>query len=157
MKESTGMDSYRQIEYLIYHYAELIDSGDLSRMADLFSHAELLGPDGKLVARGSEAFLNVQRRAVNLNPKTGNPQTKHITTNVIIEVDEVANKATARSYFTVLQATDSFALQPIIAGRYLDKFERVNDQWRFQQRQSIPDLVGDLSHHLLFDITDVKT
>ena len=90
-------------------------------MADLFSHAQLLGPDGKLVASGSEKFLNVQRRAVSINPNTGNPQTKHITTNVIIEVDDIANQATARSYFTVLQPSDGFALQPIIAGRYLDQ------------------------------------
>ena len=151
------MDSYRQIEHLIYRYAELIDAGDLSRIADLFSHARLLGPDGKLVASGSKEFLNVQRRAVNINPNTGNPQTKHITTNVIIEVDDVANEATARSYFTVLQATVGFALQPIIAGRYLDKFKRVNGQWRFQQRQSIPDLRGDLSQHLLFDLNPLET
>lgn len=150
------MDSYRQIEHLIYKYAELIDAGDLNRLAALFSHADLIGPDGKRVASGSEEFLNVQRRAVNINPETGNPQTKHITTNVIIEVDEPAHKASARSYFTVLQATNGFALQPIIAGRYHDKFERVNDQWRFQQRQSIPDLIGDLSRHLLFDITNFK-
>jgi len=154
---STCMDSYREIEHLIYRYAELIDSGDLNSMADLFSHAELVGPDGKLMAKGTEEFLGLQRRAVNINPKTGNPQTKHITTNVIIEVDETIHKATARSYFTVLQATDGFALQPIIVGRYHDKFERVDGQWRFQQRQSIPDLIGDLSQHLLFDLNPLET
>jgi hypothetical protein len=83
------MDSYREIEHLIYRYAELIDSGDLNGMANLFSHAEFVDPDGKLMAKGTEEFLDLQRRAVNISPKNrGNPQTKHITANVIIEVDE---------------------------------------------------------------------
>src|SRR4029450_9181130 len=35
----------------------------------------------------------------------GVPRTKHVITNLTIEVDEAAGTATARSYFTVLQAT----------------------------------------------------
>jgi 3-phenylpropionate/cinnamic acid dioxygenase small subunit len=151
------MDSYREIENLIYEYAELIDSGNLEGMAQLFYHADFMGPDGKRVTRGAEEFLALQRRAVNIDAKTNTPRTKHITTNVIIEVDECSDKATARSYFTVLQSTGSLALQPIIAGRYKDRFERANGHWRFQQRQSIPDLIGDLSKHLLFDLKHPDT
>lgn len=151
------MDSYREIENLIYKYAELIDSGNLEGMAQLFCYADFIGPDGKLVSHGAEEFLALQRRAVNIDSNTNTPHTKHITTNVIIEVDESLDKATARSYFTVLQSTENFALQPIIAGRYKDSFERANGHWRFRRRQSIPDLIGDLSKHLLFNLKHSDT
>jgi hypothetical protein len=31
------------------------------------------------------------------------PRTRHVTTNVVIEVDEQAGAATSRAYFTALQ------------------------------------------------------
>ena len=148
------MDSYREIENLIYTYAECVDAGNLEGMAQLFSHAEFLGPDGKLAASGAEEFLTVQRQAIRIYEETGTPRTKHVTTNVRIEVDESTDTATARSYFTVFQSAEGISLQPIIAGRYKDSFERVDGNWRFRRRQSIPELFGDLSQHLLFDLTD---
>lgn len=147
------MDSYREIENLIYNYAELLDAGDLEGMAQLFSHAEFFGPDGKIAASGADEFLAINRQAVKIYPETGTPRTKHVTTNVIIEVNESADAATARSYFTVFQSTQDLALQPIISGRYRDGFERVDGNWRFRQRQTIPELFGDLAKHLLFDIS----
>ena len=54
----------------------------------------------------------------------GTPRTKHVTTNVVIEVDAEAGTAVSRSYFTVLQALPDLALQPIVSGRYQDRFER---------------------------------
>ena len=79
---------------------------------------------------------------------TGTPKTKHLTTNVIIEVD--GNQAGARSYFTVIQATDALPLQPIIAGRYHDTFARKNERWQFGAREIFVDHIGDCSAHLLF-------
>jgi hypothetical protein len=84
---------------------------------------------------------------------TGTPKTKHVTTNLIIEADAAVGTATCRSYFTVLQAVrGALPLQPIIAGRYHDRFVRTGDDgWRFDARHMIVDLVGDLSQHLLLD------
>ena len=81
----------------------------------------------------------------------GTPRTKHVTTNLVIDADEDAGAATARSYFTVLQRLEDFALQPIIAGRYHDTFELVDDEWRLSERVILCDLIGDLSHHLATD------
>jgi 3-phenylpropionate/cinnamic acid dioxygenase small subunit len=78
----------------------------------------------------------------------GTPRTKHVTTNVAIEVDEEAGTAVARSYFTVLQALPDLALQPIVSGRYRDRFERHEGRWRFVERRVQTDLVGDVSGHL---------
>ncbi len=81
----------------------------------------------------------------------GTPRTKHVTTNLMIDVDDGAGAATAKSYFTVLQQVDDLVLQVIIAGRYHDRFERVAGEWRFVDRLIYSDLIGDLTHHLTVD------
>lgn len=78
----------------------------------------------------------------------GTPRTKHVTTNLAIEVDEEAGTAVSRSYFTALQALPDLALQPIASGRYHDRFERRDGQWRFVERHVQTDLLGDVSRHL---------
>jgi hypothetical protein len=39
-------------------------------------------------------------------------------------------------------------LQPIVSGRYYDRFERRDGQWRFVERRVRTDLVGEVSRHL---------
>ena len=78
----------------------------------------------------------------------GTPRTKHVTTNLAIEVNEEAGTAVSRAYFTVLQALPDLALQPIASGRYLDHFERCDGEWRFVERRVRTDLVADVSRHL---------
>ena len=146
------MDSHREIENLLYRYAELIDDGDLDGVARLFAHGEILAPAAISGARGFDAVLAMYRAATRLYPDNGTPHTRHVTTNAIIEVDEDTGRASARSYFTVFQAVEGFALQPVVAGRYHDEFERNDGRWRFTQRRMLPDLWGDLSRHLLQEI-----
>ena len=78
----------------------------------------------------------------------GLPRTKHVTTNLVIDVDEEAGTATARSYITVFQALPEIPLRPIFSGRYRDRFERVDGEWRWLERRIINDLYGDVSHHV---------
>lgn len=139
------MTSHDEITHLLFTYAERIDAGDLEGVAGLFEHATYRSQAGTEY-RGTAAVLEVLRRFVVLYD--GTPRTRHVTTNVIIEIDEPRNVATARSYYTVLQATDGLALQPIIAGRYHDRFERMSGVWCFADRFVFIDLVGDLSKHL---------
>ena len=56
--------------------------------------------------------------------------------------------ASTRSYFLVLQATEVLPLQVVIAGRYLDTFERADGAWRFTDRLIVSELIGDLSQHI---------
>ena len=149
------MDSARQIENLLYRYAELIDSGDYAGIGQLFAHAEIIDEAGNLIAQGPDGIAAMYHESTRLYPETGTPLTKHVTTNAIIEVDEAAGTATARSYYTVLQRTDQLALQPIITGRYHDAFVQAGDNeagWRFSQRKMIIDQLGDLSQHLLISV-----
>lgn len=136
-----------EIANLLYRYAESMDGGDLPGVAVLFRHAQvkIAGSDALLDEAG---MLELWRQYVRIHP-CGTPRTKHVITNPIIELDETAGKATCRSYYTVLQATDAVPLQVIAAGRYHDGFERVEGQWRFCYRDySLFDLKGDLSDHL---------
>jgi len=85
------------------------------------------------------------------------PRTKHVTTDVAIDVDEQAGTAVSRSYFTALQALPDLALQPVVSGRYHDRFERRDGQWRFVERRVRTDLVGDVSRHLRREATDQRS
>jgi 3-phenylpropionate/cinnamic acid dioxygenase small subunit len=138
-----------QITNLLYTYAELIDTGDLEGAAHLFDHARvkmLTVDDGDGTVDAAE-LLATWHRFIVLYPD-GTPRTKHVITNPIVEVDDAAGTARCRSYYTVFQQLDGFPLQPVIAGRYDDRFERVDGAWRWSYRDySLIDLVGDMSHH----------
>lgn len=151
------VDSAREIENLIYTYAERIDAGDLEGVADLFANGRILpSPDAPAAAtfEGRDAVLGMYTAATRIYEDTGTPKTRHVTTNCIIEVDDDERAASARSYYTVFQRTDALPLQPIIAGHYHDTFHRVDGRWWFDSRTIFIDLLGDLSQHLLYDLTE---
>ena len=143
-------DDWHAVETLIMTYAERVDLGDFAGVADLFTHATYRAAAGDQVTsqEGSAAVLATFEGMVRRYPD-GTPRTKHVTTNLMVEVD--GDVATSRCYFTVFQQTDVLALQPIIAGRYHDRFERVDGTWRFADRLIYSDLIGDLSQHLKID------
>lgn len=131
------------IAALIFTYAERVDAGDLDGMAALFAHATYRSHVREYT--GAEELARVMKGRVILHDD-GTPRTRHVTTNLIVDVS--GDAATARSYFTVFQATPELPLQPIVAGRYHDRFARVGGSWRFADRLVLVDLAGDLSRHL---------
>lgn len=143
------MDAHTAITQLIFGYAERIDAGDFEGVADLFAEGRITAEGTDAVRAGRDEVFEMYRRSTRIYEDTGTPKTKHVTTNVVIDLDEEAGRAVARSYFTVLQATEALALQPVIAGRYHDAFERHSGEWHFTERRIICDLFGDLSQHLL--------
>jgi hypothetical protein len=48
----------------------------------------------------------------------------------------------------VVQARPTGGVQPILAGRYDDRFARADGEWRFVERIIRPDLAGDLTGHM---------
>ena len=133
------------IAALIHCYAELLDAGDLDGVAELFADADYGSPNQGRI-HGSAAVRKVYEPVILHDD--GTPRTKHVISNVTIEVEQDATAAAARSYFTVLQAVDGLPLQAIIAGRYHDRFAFVDGEWRFAERMILPDLIGDLSRHM---------
>ena len=141
-----------EIAALVYAYAERIDAGDFDGVADLLADAEISAEGTDRAWRGRGEVLRLYESGTRRHAD-GTPRTKHVTTNLVVEVDEAAGTATARSYYTVLQAVPgALVLQPIVAGRYRDRFEWVDGRWRFAGRHMVVDLVGDLGHHLLFEL-----
>lgn len=145
-----------EIKNLLYLYAYHLDSGDLESVAAMFSHARIIGVanDGsEAVREGSEAVLDMYQSFTRLyedkNGGAATPRTKHMTSNVIVEVDAGGNTASTRAYAVVFQSLEDFPMQPIIGVRYYDKFARVDGKWRFSERKIVSDLFGDLSRHLL--------
>jgi hypothetical protein len=134
----------REIENLLYLYAERLDLGDIDGMALLFEHGELLGPDGKVQGNSAGAIATLYRQFVKLYPD-GTPRTHHVTSNAMVIV--VGEHARCRSYFTVFQATDELPLQPIIAGRYEDEFRKSAGKWHFFRRKMLPRLTGNMTQH----------
>ena len=144
-------DAASAITELVYTYAERIDLGDFDGVGALFADAVVTAEGGDVSWSGKDDVAAMYTGSTRRYPN-GTPNTKHVTTNLIVDVDEDAGTATARSYFTVMQAVPgSLALQPVISGRYRDGFERANGSWRFSTRHMIVDLVGDLSQHLLYE------
>ena len=139
------------IEKLVFRYAERIDQGDFEGVGELFAEAEISVEGSAAVTRGREAVRELYETTTRRYPDDGTPKTKHLTTNLIIEVDEAAARATCRSYFTVIQQTPSLPLQIIITGRYRDTFVCADGVWRFAARHMILDQFGDLGQHLLVD------
>src|SRR5918998_2705862 len=136
------------IAALVYAYAERIDGGDFPGVADLLADAEVTAEGTDRRWRGRDEVLRLYEAGTRRHDD-GTPRTKHVTTNLVVDVDEAAASADARSYYTVLQAVPGeLALQPIVAGRYRDRFERSDGRWRFTGRHLVVDLVGDLGHHL---------
>ena len=141
------------IAKLIYTYAERIDAGDFAGVAEVFAHATLTFEGFGDAVEGRDAIEALYTRTTR-RYEDGTPRTKHVMTNVMVDVADDGATASSRSYFTVLQAVPGeLALQPVIAGRYRHTYEQVDGRWRVATMHITIDLVGDLGHHMLFDLT----
>ncbi len=141
-------EDWHAIQTLLVRYAGFVDSGRFADCAALFEHAtyRLEQADTGVVttyqgAAPVEKFMALTR----LYPD-GTPRTKHVITNVDIQLD--GDRATSECYVTVFQQTDVLPLQPIASGRYLDRFQRVDGAWRFAERVLTGFLLGDRSQHV---------
>ncbi|MFD1814705.1 nuclear transport factor 2 family protein [Rhodococcus gannanensis] len=138
---------------LVVSYSHLIDRGELGAVAALFADA-VYGlcdgdgvPVGGVVDRDAAAVRQANESFIAMYGDPPSPRTKHVTTNILVTVADDNASASAVSYVTVLQGTDDLPLQPILTGRYFDRFERMDGRWRFAQRLFCMDHTGDMSAH----------
>jgi hypothetical protein len=143
----------RAIYRLIHVYPYRMDEGDFAGAAAPFDRCHTHSPAGSYhsAAELEQAFHDWVRLF-----DDGTPRTKHLMTIIDITVAPDRRTAASWTYFTVLQATEGFPLQIIIAGRYHDRFARDADGdgggWRFTERDELLDLIGDLSQHTKLSI-----
>jgi hypothetical protein len=141
-------ESYVEILNLVYHYPELIDSGDFAGIGELFADAVITFEGGSAMS-GATTIQQSYEENTRRYPDDGTPHTRHVISNPIVNIDEEAGTATCRYYITVFQRTNEFPLQPVWANKYEDQLRRVDGQWRFHHRRGFAHLPGDTSHHLL--------
>ncbi|MGI5146908.1 nuclear transport factor 2 family protein [Plantactinospora sp. CA-294935] len=140
------LPSHRAIENLIVRYYELLDAGDFAGLADLVADAGITFDSGATLD-GRDAVERLVHDMLMLYDD-GTPRTRHVTSNLAVEVDEAAGTAESRCYVTVFQALPEFPLQAVASGRCRDRFERRDAGWRFVERWVSTDFLGDASHHL---------
>ncbi|MFE4503837.1 nuclear transport factor 2 family protein [Rhodococcus sp. NPDC056743] len=138
------------IRDLLCEYTHLIDQGRLREVAALFAHSDYgqCGPDGvatTVISSDADAVFAACTGFIRMYGTPPTPKTKHLLTNTRVSVD--GNVAAALSYITVIQGTEDFALQPILSGRYFDRFTCVDGSWQFSSRLLCMDSMGELSAH----------
>lgn len=145
-----------KIRRIILTYPERVDRGDFAGVGDLLAGVKFGGasgrrapavPDSELQSRTAAEVEEMYRASVILYPD-GLPHTKHLITNVDIDLADDLQSARSLCYYTVLQAVGDFPLQIIIAGRYQDEFTQTDGTWKLTARREYSDLVGDLSRHV---------
>lgn len=143
-KVGMALSDEQAIRNLLFRYMDATDDGDFATRAALFAEATVWFPEPIGARRGAEVaelFRGRQRLY------DGIPRTTHLCTNVIIEFADDDRRATTSSRYLVLQELEGFPLQPIIVGRYLDRFVKADTGWRFDERRFVIDLIGDLTAH----------
>jgi 3-phenylpropionate/cinnamic acid dioxygenase small subunit len=146
-------ESHHAITKLMFRYAECVDTADFDGLSTLFANGVMTSTSAADEAGGMTG-QQVGRfyAATNRVHEDGTLRTRHLATNVIVDIDEAADSATARSYYVVFQATGKLPFQAIVGGRYDDDFKRVDGQWCFAKRVVHVDQIGDMSEHLSFDL-----
>ena len=137
--------SEAEIRALLHAYCSRLDAGDFDGVAALFRQGAFRSPRGTNLV-GVDAVRSQYDGVIRYDD--GTPLTKHVLGTVMVDVDDDAGTATSRCAFTVFQAADGAPLQPVLAGRYHDAFERIDGTWWFGERFVLPDLDGDLTRHM---------
>ena len=146
-------ESHHAITKLMFRYAECVDTADFDGLSELFARGVLTSSAAADPGEGMRgADVGRFYAATNKVHEDGTLRTRHLATNLIVEIEEDADTATARSYYVVLQATGKLPFQAIVGGRYEDRFERVDGEWRFTDRVVLVDQIGEMSEHLSFDL-----
>ena len=93
------MDDHVEITNLIYTYAERIDLGDFHGVGQLFEHAEVTAEPGEAAPNAGSAAVTemftmwTKRYPSAVNPSGFTLNTKHVTTNVQVYVDQSGETA----------------------------------------------------------------
>ena len=138
-----------KVRNLVYTYTEKVDSADFAAIGELFADGAvecfLNGVSNGGRCCGSEEVIRWYKASLAVHE--GGPQTHHVITNLIVEMNSDEMTAATRSYFMVLQCLPDFHLQIIAAGRYHDRFKKVNGIWRFVEKSIHGDFLGDVTRH----------
>ena len=144
-------ESYHAITTLLFRYAECIDRADFAGLGALFADGRIRSSSGPATSGWSGDEVREFYARTNRVHADGTLRTRHLNTNHLVDIDEGTGVANVRSTYVVFQATAKLPFQPIVGGRYEDRFERVGSEWRWAERLIHVDQIGDVSEHLALD------
>ena len=133
MDELSRLVAERDCAALITRYTHLVDEGQASGVAELFT------PDG--VWASPEATLEGQEaiRAAFLRREQSGRRSRHVCTNVAIDVEDEGS-ASGLCYLTLFrtdaEGTPARGTAPDLVGVYRDRFVRTPEGWRFSSRRT---------------------
>jgi hypothetical protein len=151
MTDDAGLDpletmfAERACEKLMYRYAQAVDFGEASRIADLFTEEGVwLGADGRGMNGRGEIFAAMSRRQ-----ELKRRQSRHVMTNVLVDI-ESATRGNGVAYLmnyrhdsdTGVAEKPAPAAPPKFVGEYHLSFACVDQQW--------------LIEHLRFDLVFLR-
>jgi hypothetical protein len=135
-----------EIIALINRYAALLDEGRLDEVAELFEQATWRASRTGVTLSSPEQVRAVYRNVILY--EDGTPRTRHLMTNVTVDIDDGGVEASSSCTFTVLQGVvPGEPIETILSGRYLDQFAKGPHGWYFTDRLFHADLIGDQSRH----------
>ena len=139
-----------EITELLYRYAELIDAGDFDGVGALLARSTF-GGSGPQDVSGADNIAKLFAATTRRYPEHGNtPRTRHLVLNPLVELNGDGTAA-SRSTFCVMQDTETVPIQPIVVGRYYDRFGCDDGGWYFTERKVEIQMIGDVSAHLMVD------
>lgn len=113
------------IRQTLARFCLLIDDGKFDELTEWFTD------DGTVVVRGT-SFAGkhaIRDWATSSNPP--HKRGKHLTTNIVVDVD--GDRADAAADFLFLNFVDG-QVNPAFVGRYTDQLVKVDGRWLFQRR-----------------------
>jgi hypothetical protein len=122
----------QDIERLIADYSAFLAAKDFDSYGKLFAHGAFLGPQGQVIASGSEQVAALVRKYLGGNSDT---TVRHLVTNTRIDIAPDGNSAQAESFLTTIQAKASQPAQIFRIAIYKDRFKKVAGAWVFASRQ----------------------
>jgi len=138
------MSDADEITRLVHSYARLLDGGDVNGVVALFEHSTWRSLPNGSALRGSAEVRPVYE---NLLAREGGLQTKHLITNLSIDVEPGATTASSHCYWTVLRNAPGQPIGITLSGQYADRFEKCDGHWRFVDRLITIDQTSEPSDH----------
>ena len=112
------------VEQVVLRVARCSDQASIDDLLALFADDAVLDLGSRQVEGRAELF---EFFGASPRPKDGRERTKHVISNVLIEVD--GDAASAHSYFQVLRSAGLTAW-----GQYDDQLARVDGSWKIRRR-----------------------
>ncbi len=133
----------QEIVRVLHDCAAAYDAGRFDEVAGYFADGVWhVGPDAALTAGDVAAFLHG-----NIELYDGSPRTRHVISNVRVEVRDDGAAAHAESVVIVYQALPAGPIKILVRGAYHDDFVRT-DRWRLAERRSTTDAVDGIETHI---------